>query len=54
MTAVTPDDVMAGQLPPRGRILINDDDQICLASVLVDHLGLACHEVIFVTPASKV
>ena len=54
MTVLTPDDVMAGQLPPRGPILIYDDDQIYLAGVLADHLSLVGHEVIFVTPASKV
>ena len=54
MTVLTPDDVMAGQLPPRGPVLIYDDDQIYLAGVLADHLSSAVYEVIFATPATKV
>jgi dimethylamine/trimethylamine dehydrogenase len=54
MTVLTPDDVMAGQLPPRGPVLIYDDDQIYLAGVLADHLSSAGYEVIFATPATKV
>ena len=54
MTVLTPDDVMSGQLPPSGPILIYDDDQIYLAGVLADHLSSAGYEIIFATPATNV
>jgi dimethylamine/trimethylamine dehydrogenase len=51
LPVLTPDDIMEGKMPPPGRVLIYDDDQIYLAGVLADHLLAAGHEVTFVTPA---
>ncbi|MGB7243352.1 MAG: FAD-dependent oxidoreductase [Sulfitobacter sp.] len=53
-TVLTPDDIMAGVLPPNGRVLIYDDDQIYLAGVLAHDLALKGFDVTFVTPASVV
>ncbi len=50
----TPDDIMSGQVPADGPVLIFDDDQAYLGGVLADHLAQAGHEVVFVTPASMV
>ena len=51
---MTPEQIMAGQTPAAGPIVIYDDDQIYLAGVIADHLSSNGHEVIFVTPASVV
>ncbi len=51
---LTPDDIMQGIIPPPGRVLIYDDDQIYLAGVLAEKLCELGHEVTFVTPASIV
>lgn len=53
-TVLTPDDIMAGILPPKGRVLIYDDDQIYLAGVLAQELAQKGYDVTFVTPASIV
>lgn len=50
----TPDDIMAGKLPPKGPVVIYDDDQIYLAGVLAEKLALEGYEVSFVTPADMV
>ena len=54
MPVLTPDDIMAGATPGKGPVLIYDDDQAYLGGVLAEHLAVAGHEVIFVTPASMV
>lgn len=51
---LTPNDVMSGTLPPKGRVLVYDDDQIYLAGVLAQDLAQKGHDVTFVTPASIV
>ncbi len=53
-TILTPDDIMRGNLPPDGPVLIYDDDHIYLAGVLAEKLALAGHPVIFATPDSLV
>lgn len=50
----SPDDIMTGVMPPKGRVLIYDDDQIYLAGVLAQELAHKGYEVTFVTPASMV
>lgn len=50
----TPDDVMGGMIPEEETILIYDDDQAYLASVLAEHCLALGKQVIFVTPASIV
>ena len=53
-TVLTPDDIMSGNLPPDGRVLIYDDDQIYLAGVLAHDLALKGYDVAIVTPAPVV
>ncbi len=50
----TPDDIMEGKLPPKGPVVIYDDDQIYLAGVLAEKLALEGYDVSFVTPAKMV
>jgi dimethylamine/trimethylamine dehydrogenase len=50
----TPDDVMDGNLPPKGPVVVYDDDQIYLAAVLAEKLACEGYAVSFVTPASVV
>ncbi len=50
----TPDDIMSGELPGDGPVLVYDDDQAYLGGVLADHLAQTGREVVFVTPASMV
>ncbi|MEO1160424.1 MAG: FAD-dependent oxidoreductase, partial [Pseudomonadota bacterium] len=50
----TPDDIMSGNLPASGRVVIYDDDQAYLASVIAEHIAELGNEVCFVTPASMV
>ncbi len=50
----TPDDIMSGNLPDGGPVLIYDDDQAYLGGVIADHLAQVGHQVIFVTPAPMV
>ncbi len=54
MPVLTPDDIMSGEMPPKGAVLLYDDDQIYLGGVLAEHLCAAGNDVIFVTPASMV
>ncbi|MCP5075915.1 MAG: FAD-dependent oxidoreductase [Rhodobacteraceae bacterium] len=51
---LTPDDIMRGQRPPDGPVVIYDDDQIYLAGVLAELLAREGRDVTFVTPASMV
>lgn len=51
---LTPDDIMTGHLPPKGPVIIYDDDQIYLAGVIAGYLADTGYEVAFVTPASIV
>ena len=51
---MTPDDIMAGQIPSEGPVLIYDDDQIYLAGVVAARLAEQGGQVTFVTPASVV
>lgn len=50
----TPDDIMDGKMPPKGPVVVYDDDQIYLAAVLAEKLALEGYDVSFVTPASMV
>ncbi len=50
----TADDIMDGRLPPKGPVVVYDDDQIYLAGVIAELLARNGHDVTFVTPASVV
>ncbi len=50
----TPDDIMDGKMPPKGPVMIYDDDQIYLAAVLAEKLACDGYDVTFVTPANMV
>ncbi len=50
----TPDDLMAGNAPPGGPVVIFDDDQAYLGGVLADYLAAAGCETTLVTPGSVV
>jgi len=54
MTVLTPDDIMDGQRPAPGPVLIYDDDQIYLAGVLAEQLVALGHQVVLATPAAVV
>ena len=51
---LTPDDIMNGTQPPKGPVVIYDDDQIYMAGVLAEHLARAEYKIMFVTPGSIV
>ena len=51
---LTPDDIMAGQMPPNGPVMVYDDDHIYLAGVIAEKLLAEGFPVIFVTPDSMV
>lgn len=51
LAVLTPDDIMAGTLPPDGPVVIYDDDAIYMGGVLAEHLSAAGYEVALVTPA---
>ncbi len=51
---LTPDDIMDGRMPPKGRVVVYDDDQIYLAGILAEKLVRDGYEVVFATPASIV
>ena len=51
---LTPDNILSGQLPPNGPVLIYDDDHIYLAGVIAELLAGNGHRVIFATPESVV
>lgn len=50
----TPDDIMVGQMPPTGPVIVYDDDHIYLAGVIAEKLLAEGYPVIFVTPESMV
>ena len=52
-TIFTPDDIMSGNLP-QGRVLIYDDDDYYMASVVAKKLAEAGCEIVFVTPSARV
>ncbi len=54
ISVFTPDDIMAGNLPADGPLIIYDDDQIYLGGVLAEHLSAMYADISFVTPASVV
>ena len=47
---LTPDDIMAGTMPPDGPVVIYDDDHAYIAGVIAEKLAMAGHAVTFVTP----
>ena len=51
---LSPDDLMDGQRPPEGPVLIFDDDGYYMANVLADLLSEEGREVVYATPASMV
>ena len=54
MPLFTPDDVMAGEGPTAGRVMLYDDDHYYMGSVVAEALAARGCEVDFVTPATKV
>jgi dimethylamine/trimethylamine dehydrogenase len=54
MPLFTPDDVMAGEGPTAGRVMLYDDDHYYMGSVVAEALVARGCEVDFVTPATKV
>ncbi|MFW8635125.1 FAD-dependent oxidoreductase [Cribrihabitans pelagius] len=55
LPVLSPDDIMAGTLPPKdGPVLIYDDDQGYMGGVLADHLSAAGHQVMLATPGAVV
>jgi dimethylamine/trimethylamine dehydrogenase len=54
MPVLTPDDIMAGQGPADGPVLIFDDEQGYMGGVVADHLAGQGHQVVLVTPAGVV
>lgn len=50
---LTPDDIMEGRLPD-GRVMILDDDNYYMGSVLAEHLSRVGRDMILVTAADKV
>jgi len=53
LSVLTPDAVMAGQLPEGDEVVVYDDDQCYLAAVIAEKLAKT-HRVTFVTPGSVV
>ena len=53
-TVLTPDDIMAGHMPPDGPVCVYDDDHAYIAGVIAETLAHAGQEVVFVTPESLV
>jgi dimethylamine/trimethylamine dehydrogenase len=51
MPVLTPDDIMAGVKPPKGRVLIYDDDHYYMGGVLAEKLRKDGYAVTLVTPA---
>jgi len=51
---LTPDKLMGGERPPKGSVVIYDDDQAYLAGVLAELLSIEGYTVTFITPASIV
>ncbi len=54
MPVYSPDDILMGNVPKRGPVLVYDDDRAYLGGVIADHLSRAGLEVIFVTPSGIV
>ena len=52
-TVFTPDDIMSGNLP-KGRVLIYDDDDYYMASVIAKQLAETGCEVVLVSPSARV
>lgn len=50
LPVLTPDDLMAGERPPRGRVVIFDDDHYYMGGVLAELLRVEGYEVSLVTP----
>ena len=51
---LTPDDILSGQIPAGGPVLIYDDDHIYLAGVIAEKLAVSGMQVILATPESLV
>lgn len=54
MPVFTPDDLMAGQGPTGGRVVLYDDDHFYMGSVMAEVLVVRGCSVDFITPAAKV
>ena len=54
MPLFTADDIMEGRLPPKGKIIVYDDDHYYMGGVIAEKLVMANHEVILVTPQAYV
>ncbi|MCZ4353538.1 FAD-dependent oxidoreductase [Roseovarius aestuarii] len=51
MPVLTPDDIMAGVQPPKGRVVIYDDDHYYMGGVMAEKLRGDGYDVTLVTPA---
>jgi dimethylamine/trimethylamine dehydrogenase len=54
INVLTPDDIMRGNLPGAGPVVIYDDDQAYMGGVIADHLGEHCPDITLVTPSGTV
>lgn len=54
LAVLSPDAIMAGQIPAAGPVVIYDDERIYLAGVLAEKLADAGYDVIFATPSGTV
>lgn len=53
VTVLTPDDLMAGRRPPKGPVIVFDDDHYYMAGVLAELLAREGREVVLVTPMGE-
>ncbi len=51
---LTPDAIMAGKRPPKGKTIIFDDDHYYMSSVIAELLRAEGHEVVLTTPATTI
>ncbi|WP_371223121.1 FAD-dependent oxidoreductase [Roseovarius sp. 2305UL8-3] len=51
---LTPDDIMAGTMPPEGPVMVYDEDGYYMGGVIAEALRAAGHEVTLVTPSETV
>ncbi len=51
---MTPDDIMAGQMPGSGAVVVYDDEQSYIGGVIAEHLASADRETTYITPAGTV
>jgi dimethylamine/trimethylamine dehydrogenase len=54
IAVLTPDDIMRGNLPGAGPVVIYDTDQAYMAGVIAEHLSGRCPDITLATPAAVV